>query len=110
MKSSLVIVMLVIALGALINVVTMAKIPESSTVSNTYMGVDANDKEAVKRRQEELNHEKWVELFGNDVKVEDFDFSNFDASTTGKLGEAVKNLFNMVLGNKPELTSTKPEN
>lgn len=86
--------------GVLINIVAMAGIQDSSTVSSTYMGVDANDKEAVKKRQDELNHEKWVELFGDEAKVEDFDFTGFDASATGKLGEAFKTLYNMVFGDK----------
>lgn len=41
----------------------------------TYFGVDANDEEAVKQRQEELARENFKKLFGEDADVDDIDFS-----------------------------------
>lgn len=75
--------------------IAMAEDQEKSGSSGTYMGVDANDKEAVERRQKELNHEKWHELFGKDASVEDMDFSGFDTSSVfsdsvTKLKDALK--------------------
>lgn len=103
--------MFVMALGVFINVVAMAGIQGTSTAPSTYMGVDANDKEAVKKRIDELNHEKWIELFGDEAKVEDFDFTGFDYSATRKLREVFSKLFSGVFGNKqrPEATSISPQ-
>lgn len=99
--------MFVMTVGLLINVVTMTAIGEGSTVSSTYYGVEGE--EAIKKKQEELNHEKWAEMFGKDFKPEDIDFSNFDSSVKGKLGEAFKKFFKAVFGKNSESTTILPQ-
>lgn len=80
----------------------------------TYMGVDANDKDAVDKKQKELNHEKWQELFGSDADINHIDFSP-DFSNPGfkegvnKVKDALKTLLGLFNRRPQDLTtSTTP--
>lgn len=58
------------------------------TQQGSYFGVDPNDLEAVRKVQQELSHEKFKELFGDDVNIEDFNLvAHSDDSSDGDASE-----------------------
>lgn len=62
----------------------------------SYFGVDPNDAKAVEQRQKELSHEKFKELFGDEVSIEDMHFHHEpnDGEQKGfSLKEGLKKLF-----------------
>lgn len=62
--------------------------PDQPKSKGGYFGVDPDDLEAVRRVQQELSHEKFRELFGDDVNIEDFDLSDHpDDSADGAASE-----------------------
>jgi hypothetical protein len=62
-----------------------------TSTKGSYFGVDPNDKEAVKRVQAELGEEKFKQLFGDDVNLDDLKFHNDD-------GEEAKGHFSLKKG------------
>lgn len=46
-----------------------------TSTAATYFGVDANDEEAVRKKQQELAEENWKNLFGPTADPNEIDFS-----------------------------------
>lgn len=81
---------------------------------DTYFGVDANDAEAVKQKQDELNEEKWQLLFG-DLDADQLDFTpEFEKNPVKGVKESLKGfkellhgILNKILRKKPSPTTTE---
>lgn len=67
-------------------------VAKSQKASN-YFGVDANDKEAVERKQRELSEQKFRELFGEEV-ADDFGSFEFPQPESEKERMSIKQAFN----------------
>lgn len=57
--------------------------PTTEASKDIYMGVDANDKDAVHQIQKDLSDAKWQELFGDEHKPEDLHFGTDDSHKDG---------------------------
>lgn len=90
----------VILTMSLVSVIMAEGIQVSSTPTpapNMYMGVDANDQQAVRDKQDELNHEKWQQLFG-DSSIDDLNFTpDLDSDTMRDMGNKLKSLLQQVI-------------
>lgn len=61
-------------------------------MKDTYMGVDANDKEAVEKRIRELSLHKWNEMFGPDADIDGVDFApDFSGGLLEQAKQKIKN-------------------
>lgn len=112
MKLEITLIGIILALAIVINL-SMAADEKDDARKNTYMGVDADDKEAVSKRQKELAHEKWQELFGSDVDINHVDFSPEFGNSHFKEGvkilkDALKNLIGLFNKRPADLTTTTP--
>lgn len=113
MKSIVLLSMAVILTISLMNTVMATENKSgSTTASNTYMGVDADDAEAVKNKQDELNHEKWQQLFG-DVDINDVEFTpDLDMGSVRELGGKLRDLLaeaiKLFVTKKPTSTTETP--
>lgn len=101
MRSSTVSLSVAVILIMFLVSVTMAEEIRFSSaprsVPNIYMGVDANDQQAVRDKQDELNHEKWRQLFG-DTSIDDLNFKpDLNTDTMRDLGNKLKSLLQQVI-------------
>lgn len=99
-----------IALVAALAVVAAAEDP-TSTVANTFFGIDRNDKEAIKAKHEELADEQYKRMFGEDHPLPDFS-GNLEpepAGFTQKIREAVKKFSDLFKGKPISTTTTTTE-
>lgn len=109
MKFSLLLAVALVAISIGVAIADDVEVTSTeATRQDTYMGVDANDAEAVKQKLDELNKEKWEQLFG-DVDIDDIDFSpsfetNSIDSLKGSLNNLLTSLFEKVFRRK--LSST----
>ena len=81
-----------------------------TTPKSTYFGVDANDKEAVAKVQQELSQEKFREMFGDEINLDDIKFEiPEDEQPTTKL--TLKKVLDVIRGgeqNSPDVKGFSP--
>lgn len=119
MKAIVLVIAMMVAIGATLSI---AKADEATTTKATYMGVNADDLEAVRRVQRELGHEQWQKMFGDsDINHLDFspDFSNHDVpkvllEKVDKVKEAFRTLLSMLRGqrmpgDRPKSSQDQPD-
>lgn len=90
-------IVLVVAIAVALQVAQAAPRDRSETTPapKTYFGVDANDAEAVKEVQDEMNKEKFEQLFG-DTDIEEMDFTpGDDHAAFKKLGWFLANMLDI---------------